>query len=532
MAKIRRDGNPELSLADIKAEIDNHNAEIKLMYGSKGNATVLLQKRKSGTANLLIRFTYPVDRDGNENPRQHSITELGSAHSSVCREKAYEISKRLTRTLKDKVFAQKHFDFWEWLDYDLVGKHKPGNDVFIIGDLIDAYKAYWIKSNSDKKQLEQRYHKTRGLYLDKLPRDVVLTGKVIESHINSLSDNSNLPKAITAIKEWLTYHRLYDTYSSNIHCRELTGKDTKERATYTPNDNQIIKVFNDGFPLVYIDGRKKGNKQIKSTQGYRFIYGIMATYGIRAHEFFNVLNWHQPIDISSNEWVTIDSDANDATDDEYGSDAIRFDKKRIVPAFFDRENDEPILVISNDTKTGKRLAVPLSPKGDNWIERFNLKDGLKIPGVTNPAELNFGGTTNGTNGIVNYFSAKGIGGIRWDLAGIKPFTSHKLRHAYTHRGRCLGFNAWKLAQSQGHTLTTADKYYAKGLQGERTKEMLLDELERIKQHSSPVLTYDEAVMRIAAIKAKSDNVDDFAIMFANEIYGMKNASQSSAKIQG
>jgi hypothetical protein len=88
MAKIRRDGNPELSLADIKAEIDNHNAEIKAEYGSKGNATVVLQKRKSGTANLLIKFTYPVDRDGNENPRQHSITELGSAHSSVCREKA------------------------------------------------------------------------------------------------------------------------------------------------------------------------------------------------------------------------------------------------------------------------------------------------------------------------------------------------------------------------------------------------------------------------------------------------------------
>jgi hypothetical protein len=429
------------------------------------------------------------------------------------------------------VFAQKHFDFWEWLDYDLVGKHKPGNDVFIIGDLIDAYKAYWLKTNRDKKNAEKRYHSQRGRYLSKLPRDVVLTGNVIETYIKSLPDNSTLSCAIFAVKDLLKYHNLYDTYMSNINCRNRTGKDTKERSTYTPNDSQIIKVFENGFPLTAINGRRKNKREVNSTLAYQFIYGIMATYGIRAHEFFHVLNWHHAIDISSNEWVEVDSDANDATDNEYGSDKIQLADDCTVPAFFDPNNPRPILVIGDDTKTGKRLAIPLSPKGDNWIKRFNLKDGLKIPDIANPFGLTGNGTSNGTGCVVGYFNNERKGGIRWDLAGIKPFTSHKLRHAYTHRGRVLGFDPWKLAQSQGHTLTTAENRYAKNFQGLRTKAMLLDELERVDRQIDPVLTYDEAIMRIAAIKAKSDNVDDAIMNTLAEIYGMKNPNHELAKIR-
>ena len=519
MPKIKSDGNADYQLQQIKAEIDNHNAVIKGEYGGRGISTVSIQKRGKGAATLTLRFSYTVTREGIQNPQQYSIG-MGSAYSSMCRNKAFSASRLVTHSLKNSRFCGNPIAFWEWLDYDVLNIAKPGEEKHIIGDLIDEYKKHWIKSNSDKRQPAERYHKLRGCYLDKLPRDLELSGKIIESFLVSLSDNEVAKQTVTAIKDLLAHHRLLDTYLSSVNCRKYTGKDVKERKTYTPNDNQIVKVHESGFPLTKKNGAKKALKSQESTRFYQFVYGIMATYGIRAHEFFHVMNWHQSVDISSGEWVTIASDGNDATDDEYGSDKLMLGDGRTIPAFFDPANSQPILVIGDETKTGKRLAVPLSPPGDDWIARFNLKDGLPKCGIKEPLALYSTGHSKGAEAIGRYFNPERGGGMRWDLAGVPLFTSHKLRHAYTHRGRSIGFDPWKLAQSQGHTLTTAESVYAKNFHGIRTKEMLLDEMERVKHRVMPQITYDQALMRLAAIKAKATDVDDICYQLLAEVYGI------------
>ena len=519
MPKIKSDGNKDYQLQQVKAEIDNHNSEIKGDYGSRGISTVSLQKRGKGTATLQLRFSYPVTREGIQDPQQYSIG-MGSAFSSMCRNKAYSSSRLVTHALKISRFSSNGIAFWDWLDYDVLKVSKPGEEKHIVGDLIDEYKKHWIKLNSDKSQPEMRYHSLRGYYLDKLPRDVELSGKVIESFLMALPDNQTLKNGIAIIKDLLTYHRLIDAYLSNLNCRKYTGKDTKERKAYTPNDEQIIKVYESGFLLVTKDGRKKQPRHQQSTRFYQFVYGIMATYGIRAHEFFHVLNWHQPVDVSSGEWVTVDSDGNYATEDEYGSSDYQLSDSRTIPAFFDPGSSQPILVIGDDTKTGKRLAVPLSPPGDDWVMRFKLKDGLPECPIEDPSELGRARQSKGSHAIQRYFNNSNHGGIVWDLANVARFTSHKLRHAYTHRGRSIGFDPWKLAQSQGHTLTTAENVYAKNFHGIRTKEMLLSEMERVKHRVMPQITYDQALMRVAAIKAKSENIDDFASQMLAEIYGI------------
>ena len=529
MPKIKSDGNPGYQLQQTKAEIENHNSEIKGEFGLTGLATVVLQKRKKGNANLILKFTYPVNREGLQKSAQYSLGGFGSAYSHISRKKIYEASRRITQALKFNQFSRNPIDFWDWLDYDVLGKPKPGNEVFNIGDLVDSYKAYWIKSNNDKKHPEERYHKLRGQYLDKLPRDKDLSGKIIEDYLISLLDNYSLRLAITTIKDWLSYHRLFDTYQANVNCRKCTGKDAKEKSTYTPNDEQIIRVYEQGFLLVMRDGRRKPERLIKATQAYQFIYGIMATYGIRAHEFFHVMNWHDPVDISCSEWLQVDAESNDASNDEYGSSTVQFDTNRVIPAFFDPANEHPFLVIGDDTKTGKRLAVPLSPKSDNWVERFHLKDGLKLPDIKNPTNIYNCGNSKGSLGVVRRLGASQRSAIRWDLTDVPPFSSHKLRHAYTHRGRCLGFNPWKLAQSQGHTLTTAENVYAKNLQGQRNKEMLTEELERIESQSTPKLTYDEAILRVSHIIEVSDSKHDTAMNVINAIYGMSKGSQLSTR---
>ena len=449
---------------------------------------------------------------------------MGSAYSQMCRNKAFSASRLTTHALKNSRFSNNPIAFWEWLDYDVLNVSKPGEEKHIVGDLIDEYKKHWIKSNSDSCQPNLRYHSVRGKYLDRLPRDVELSGKVIESFLVSLPDNEALKKIITSIKDLLTYHGLLDAYIGDINCRKIAGKDTRGRKSYTPNDGQIIKVYDLGFSLVQKNGVEKRPQNLAATRFHQFVYGIMATYGIRAHEFFHVLNWHQPIDISSGEWVAIDADnSRKTTDEEYGNTKCEFDG-RTIPAFFDPGNSQPILVIGDDTKTGKRLAVPLSPPGDNWITRFHLKDGLPECTIKSPTTLNRTAQSRGSQAVQNFFRPSYPGGIVWEKADVPPFTSHKLRHAYTHRGRVIGFDPWKLAQAQGHTLTTAENVYAKNFHGIRTKEMLLSEMERVKHQVMPQITYDQALMRVAAIAARPGDKEDALLSFAAEIYGISPES--------
>ena len=242
MPKIKSDGNVGYQLQQVKAEIDNHNAVIKGEYGSRGVSTVSLQKRGKGVATLQLRFTYTVTREGIQNPQQYSVG-MGTAYSSMCRNKAFSASRLVTHALKIGRFSGNPIAFWDWLDYDVLNVSKPGEEKRIVGDLIDEYKAHWVKLNSDKRQPEQRYYKLRGRFLDKLPREAELSGKVIESHLTSLLDNRELSNSITSIKDLLTYHRLLDTYLSSVNCRKCTGKDTKECNSYTPNDEQIVKAY-------------------------------------------------------------------------------------------------------------------------------------------------------------------------------------------------------------------------------------------------------------------------------------------------
>ena len=70
MPKIKSDGSAAYQLQQIKAEIDNHNAAIKGEYGGRGISTVSLQKRGKGAATLMLRFSYPVTREGIQDPQQ------------------------------------------------------------------------------------------------------------------------------------------------------------------------------------------------------------------------------------------------------------------------------------------------------------------------------------------------------------------------------------------------------------------------------------------------------------------------------
>jgi integrase len=520
MTKVKNGGNPAKSLEYVKVEISNHNSDIKARYGSRGICTVKVVDRSIANATLTLTFTYPVNRDGIQDSVQYSVG-MGSAHIPLQVTKAKNASNLITHVLKNNRFSDNPIAFWDYLDYDVLGKAKKGITPKIIGELIDAYKVAFIADNKDAKNPESKWEHSRGRFFKNLPSDAVLTSKVLIDFVNSLDDNVAAIQSIGAIRALLQYHDLEREFGNALNCRKFIGKDTVERETYVPTDEEIIQVWENGFSLFYKDGRKKNGKLLHAAKAYQFVFGIMATYGIRAHEFWHVMNWHNPVDISVKEWVRIDSDdADDSTDDEYGLGRVQLESDRIIPAFFDPSNEFPMLVVGDDTKTGKRLAMPLSPAGDNWIERFHLKDGLILPDIKEPlkSEMN-NGAINGSSRIIKQLGAGKTSTIAWESLNVTRFSSHKLRHAYTHRGRCLGVNPWKLAQSQGHTLSTAESVYAKNLASQRTAAMLKDEWQRVyQQNKLPQLTKEQAIKISESLKAETTDIDLLVSKLIEAIY--------------
>ena len=127
-----------------------------------------------------------------------------------------------------------------------------------------------------------------------------------------------------------------------------------------------------------------------------------------------------------------------------------------IPAILDPENQDYLLCIGHETKTGYRVAFPISPSGHSrecsWIKEFNLVQPLNLPDLTNPLEYS-------SSGEGSRKCTKVTGG--WFRERKYGFTAHALRHAYNIRGHKLGINQKILANSLGHSLQMNSNNYLK-----------------------------------------------------------------------
>lgn len=132
---------------------------------------------------------------------------------------------------------------------------------------------------------------------------------------------------------------------------------------------------------------------------WRWVYGMIATYGLRPHEVF------------------------------------RLDLDLL------RAGDE-VCHVGDDTKTGFRRTWPYHPE---WVEQFNLKAPI-IPGI----KLDRPNRRLGES-AAEYFS---------QTARI-PFTLYNLRHAWAIRATLYGLQPELAAQQMGHSLEVHNKIYQK-----------------------------------------------------------------------
>lgn len=160
----------------------------------------------------------------------------------------------------------------------------------------------------------------------------------------------------------------------------------KTQARDLPSDEQIVHYF----------------EQIPNTT-WRFVYGLLATYGLRNHEAFFC------------------------------------DRSALLQGECD-----PTIQVLDTTKTGEHEVWPFPP---TWVERFDLRQGT-LPAVNTDLEH----TTLQAIGqrVTRQFRRYGI-----------PFSPYDLRHAWAVRTIHMGLPDTVAAKMMGHSVTVHNRTYHK-----------------------------------------------------------------------
>ena len=209
------------------------------------------------------------------------------------------------------------------------------------------------------------------------------------------------------------------------------------------------------------------------------MYGLLAVYGIRVHEAWNIKNWNEPVTLKDGDWIAVADDTEDIDNEKDEGKYIYQQykgKDQIIPAILDPDNEKHCLCIGHKTKTGYRMAFPISPGNQNWVKEFNLVQKLNLPDIDNPLKKrgdNEDGSMNCSTLTANWFNKKQYG-----------FTPHALRHAYNIRGHKKGYNQKQLADGLGHSIVMNGTTYLRNEKASSKIEGIMLEMDRLKNERS------------------------------------------------
>lgn len=206
--------------------------------------------------------------------------------------------------------------------------------------------------------------------------------------------------------------------------REKTRDHTKNRKTwcmviaqlarFLELDDRRIKAIAGSYRPKPVDPAElPGDEEIIAiweTMGvWKWVYGMMATYGLRPHETFKV------------------------------------DLKR--------ENSQLIATVKNDTKTGSRIVLPLH---NSWTDLFSLET-IVYPNII-------------LDGRDNRRLSERIS-LRFREKRV-PHSPKALRHAYSCRGARLGIGPDVMARLMGHSISVHCSTYQNGISLAQYQEIL------------------------------------------------------------
>ncbi len=473
--------------------IDEANERLK-QIGSHGKRATI-KKVKPGKA-MSIQFKVP----GRTPPQFNPGINLDLNKNNLI--EAEKICTLVTSRLMAGDFT------YDWF-YSLVGKvekvAKPEKPL-TCGEMLEQYKVYYFKQRKDYKNPSGTW--TNGYAnLEKVflkHKDSPITLEIITKVIDCTSNNTpSRQDNLNGLANLLKYFD-NDDFKKLIK-RYKSENNPKPKTKHIPMDTEIANIYQNGFnPLPNCP-----KHYLYRYAQWQFLYSLLAIYGLRIHEAWNIKNWDKPVTLKAGDYIAIASD-ND-TEDEINND--RYKDYRIVekddivyPVLDTINNPHHILCIGHDTKTGYREAFPISPSGAgiecDWIDKFNLLQPLNLPDIPSPLEYCPRSHTRRCTKTTNHWfrpkSAKNEQGKRICKSRF-GFTPHALRHAYNIRGHNLGINQKILADSLGHGLHMNSTTYMKHERLHSKRKGMVSELDNKSIHKTQL---EQSLERITYLEDK------------------------------
>lgn len=334
---------------------------------------------------LSLRGTFPPKPGSNKTiPYQQRISLDIRVIDKSSIETAKTIAKRVDIDLNEGLFDWRKFDGFEEEERAVTVAH-----------WVDVFTQHWWSVNSNKDTWRTKYaYPLRSL----------------------LANYGHLPITNELLRDWILNCSPKDGDSRRRFCRcakvlsELAGLPSVAfkplQSKYSskavnprslPSDEEIVKQW-----------------EALSNPGWQFIYGMLATYGLRPHEVFK----------------------------------------------FDRMKNGNVIRTWDETKTGARIVPPMH---EHWFELFGLEE-TRYP---SRIKLREGMSNSQLGNIVSRFF--------WHT--IKS-SAYNLRHCYARRWLEHGLNADVGAKFMGHSPTVHVATYRSWIEERTYLEIARKTLER------------------------------------------------------
>jgi integrase len=341
-----------------------------------------------------------------------SLTGVSYPPTKAGLDAALEIVLELNSRLETGNFSWCQYP--NWLPEEL--KPKPNKvEAKTVGELIDEFKDWLFKTRKFKEGTESKvwggtYHR----FLKRLGLNNQLSDRVIIDAILTTENNSYYrATCITAIQLFCKY------LNYKFDFTEYRPKNIKPKHPKKDISDDEIEL---GYQQIvdYVKPVKKG--RYPHLKLHSWLYGMIAIYGLRPHECFQILNLHQ----------------------DYKEEKSGY----LIPAFTSPKNTQRVIAVTG--KTGMRVC-PL-PMPFDWVEKFDL---LNLPTFPDWYYQELNSEIKYKKRLVTITN---LNDFLTRIIGLS-FTPYNLRHAYAIRCRNAGMNPLDVKDFMGHSLEMHEKVY-------------------------------------------------------------------------
>lgn len=387
----------EEQLIEVKARLKASNCKVGLKL--KGN-TIQLQATLPPKPNSdrlesyqqVISLNIPVNLDGLKTAEEEAH-ELGR----LIARKQFEWSEKYLAKKKDDI---KTLDYYYSLYIENFFK----------------YRKFTIRSESTFKH----YKYLANRYLN-VPVDTNVSN--IQKIIETVESDTTCNHLIKVIRD---FHKVFEIEIPDLN--KLIRKEENRKIRNIPSDEKIIENFYRYETYSQSRPRKMTNRHdSENWQLWRWVYGMLATFGLRPREIFvspNIDWWLSP------------------------------------------ENIDTTWKVNKDCKTGEREAFALNME---WVELFDLKNPKYLRMLQEKAE---GKTTN-----TQISSSRHSNDFWFRHVGI-DFQPYDLRHAWAIRAHLLGVPIKAAADNLGHSVQVHTQTYQRWFGRDNRKRAINEAVNR------------------------------------------------------